>query len=133
MNDIRQALYMLELPNTTSQVDMVKDLCTMSHKSGEVARKEFVQVMEVLMEGQKTGGDEAEKRQQEVLNSFNLFLDNDKASHITISDLRRIAEQLGEKIDLEGLEDMIREGDRNGNGYVTLEDFGHLMQRAGAI
>ena len=124
---------MLKLPTTANQVDIVKDLCSTSHENSEVVRKEFVKVMEVLMEGQETEGDEVEKRQQEVLKSFNLFLDNDKASHITISDLRRIAEQLGEKIDLEGLEDMMSEGDRNGKGYITLEDFDHLMQRAGAI
>ena len=57
---------------------------------------------------------------------FDLF-DDDKSGYISIANLRRFARDTGEGIDEDDLELMMRYADRDGDGYVSREEFYELF------
>ncbi len=61
----------------------------------------------------------------------NIFLkyDKDKKGYFNINDLKRVAKELGEKVDDDTLEEMIKRIDSNMDGKVTLEDFYNSMTK----
>ncbi len=59
---------------------------------------------------------------EEIKKAFELFDDEGKGK-ITLSDLKRVARELGEKISTHDLKQMITAADRSGTGQVSLEDF----------
>jgi len=59
---------------------------------------------------------------------FRLF-DDDRTSFITISNLRRVARELGETMDDTELQEMIERADTTGDGKVTFEDFFGIMTK----
>uniref|UniRef100_A0A8R1U0K3 EF-hand domain-containing protein n=1 Tax=Onchocerca volvulus TaxID=6282 RepID=A0A8R1U0K3_ONCVO len=60
--------------------------------------------------------------------AFELF-DCDLKGYITIDDLRRVAEELGETIAEDQLKEMILEADTRGNGNVCENDFYAVMKK----
>ena len=60
---------------------------------------------------------------------FDLF-DDDKSGYISIANLRRIARETGEGIEEEELELMMKYADRDGDGYVSREEFYELFAGA---
>lgn len=57
------------------------------------------------------------KEKEEMMRIFSLF-DDDKTGGITFKNLRRVADELGENMTDEELQEMIDEGDKNGDGEV---------------
>jgi Ca2+-binding EF-hand superfamily protein len=57
-----------------------------------------------------------------VLRSFELF-DFDKKGYLTAEDIRRVADDLGERIPPEEIQSMIDEFDTDGDGAISREDF----------
>ncbi|CAG9539092.1 unnamed protein product [Cercopithifilaria johnstoni] len=65
---------------------------------------------------------------KEMHAAFELF-DSDFKGYITIDDLRRVAEELGETIPEDQLKEMILEADTRGSGNVCENDFYTVMKK----
>merc|ERR1712098_858709 len=61
---------------------------------------------------------------------FKLF-DDDNTNKISFRNLARVAEELGENIDDEELQDMINQADRDGDGEINLDEFYRIMKKKG--
>lgn len=64
----------------------------------------------------------------EIRKAFQLF-DEDNSGFITLNNLKRVAEKLGEKFKDEDLQEMIEEADKDGDGKINLEEFAFVMQK----
>ncbi|XKL62560.1 hypothetical protein PGB90_002393 [Kerria lacca] len=64
----------------------------------------------------------------EIRKAFQLF-DEDNTGFITLKNLKRVAEKLGEKFKDEDLQEMIEEADKDGDGVINLEEFAFVMQK----
>ncbi|KAK4522589.1 hypothetical protein GAYE_PCTG10G0479 [Galdieria yellowstonensis] len=67
--------------------------------------------------------------EQEILKAFKLF-DTDDSGGISLEDLRRVADELGESISNEELQEMIDEADRTGRREINYEDFSRILKRS---
>lgn len=65
---------------------------------------------------------------EEVLKAFRLF-DDDETGKISFNNLRRVANELGENMTDEELQEMIDEADRDGDGEVSQEEFLRIMMK----
>lgn len=61
---------------------------------------------------------------------FQLF-DTEGKGSIRLEDLRRVASELGIPMKEQELQEMIEEGDRDGDGGVTEQEFTRIMKKAG--
>merc|ERR1711998_273771 len=66
----------------------------------------------------------------EFLKVFRLF-DDDETGKISFKNLKRVAQELGENMTDEELQEMIDEADRDGDGEVNEEEFFRIMKRRG--
>merc|ERR1739848_882718 len=82
--------------------------------NGTIEFAEFLAMMTGKM-GEKDAREDIEK-------VFKLF-DNDSTNKISFRNLARVAEELGESIDDEELQDMINQADRDGDGEINLDEF----------
>merc|ERR1712014_571395 len=64
----------------------------------------------------------------EILKAFRLF-DDDETGKISFKNLKRVAKELGERMTVEELQEMIDEADRDGDGEVNEEEFLRIMKR----
>merc|ERR1711934_990535 len=67
---------------------------------------------------------------EDIEKVFKLF-DDDSSSKITFKNLARVAEELGETIDDEELQDMINQADRGGDGAINVDEFYRIMKKKG--
>jgi centrin-2/centrin-1 len=65
---------------------------------------------------------------EEILKAFRLF-DDDQTGKISLSNLKRVAEELGESLTEEELKEMIEEADHDKDGEVNQEDFLRIMKK----
>lgn len=65
---------------------------------------------------------------EEILRAFRLF-DDDETGKISFRNLKRVANELGENLNDEELQEMINEADRDGDGEVNEEEFLRIMQK----
>ncbi len=65
---------------------------------------------------------------EEIRKAFQLF-DDDNTGFITLANLKKVAEKLGEKFKDEDLQEMIDEADKDGDGAISLEEFAFVMQK----
>merc|ERR1711990_1273925 len=82
----------------------------------------FLQMMTGKM-GEKDTREDIEK-------VFKLF-DDDNTNKISFRNLARVAEELGENIDAEELQDMINQADRDGDGEINIDEFYRIMKKKG--
>merc|ERR1711868_95837 len=80
--------------------------------NGTIEFAEFLEMMTGKM-GEKDSREDIEK-------VFKLF-DDDSTNKISFRNLARVAEELGENIDDEELQDMINQADRDGDGEINLD------------
>merc|ERR1712008_479415 len=82
--------------------------------SGTIGYEEFLKMMthKILNRDPK----------DEILKAFRLF-DDDETGKISFKNLKRVAEELGERMTDEELQEMIDEADRDGDGEVNEEEF----------
>merc|ERR1719313_2794300 len=90
--------------------------------NGTIEFAEFLGMMTGKM-GEKDSREDIEK-------VFKLF-DDDNCSKITFKNLARVAEELGETIDDEELQDMINQADRDGDGAINVDEFYRIMKKKG--
>merc|ERR1711907_210491 len=55
------------------------------------------------------------------------LFDDDNTNKISFRNLARVAEELGENIDDEELQDMINQADRDGDGEINIDEFYRIM------
>merc|ERR1712147_526123 len=67
---------------------------------------------------------------EEIVKVFRLF-DDDETGKISFKNLKRVAQELGENMTDEELQEMIDEADRDGDGEVNEEEFFRIMKRRG--
>lgn len=66
--------------------------------------------------------------QEEMLKAFDLF-DKDQTGKITFENLKRVSEELGEKMSDDELREMIVEADLDKDGAVNATEFVRIMQK----
>uniref|UniRef100_A0A915KLV9 EF-hand domain-containing protein n=1 Tax=Romanomermis culicivorax TaxID=13658 RepID=A0A915KLV9_ROMCU len=64
----------------------------------------------------------------EITKAFKLF-DHENSGKITVEDLRRVADELGEKISDQELQEMITEADLDHDGQVNEDEFYRIMKK----
>lgn len=67
---------------------------------------------------------------EEVMKIFKLF-DDDNTGKISFRNLKRVAQELGESLTDEELQEMIDEADRNGDGLLDFDEFYRVMRKRG--
>ncbi|KAJ1988284.1 Centrin-3 [Dimargaris cristalligena] len=100
--------------------DVLKLLKRYDHPNGQkISQKDF---QEIMIE-------KIQKRDpmEEIKRAFKLF-DNGEKGKINSSDLRRVAEELGETIDEQELHAMIKEFDLDGDNAINFEEFAAIMR-----
>ncbi|CAO2593190.1 Cetn1 [Lemmus lemmus] len=65
---------------------------------------------------------------EEILKAFRLF-DDDETGKISFKNLKRVANELGESLTDEELQEMIDEADRDGDGEVNEDEFLKIMKK----
>lgn len=65
---------------------------------------------------------------EEILKAFEMF-DSNKEGRISFQDLKKVAEELGETLSDEEIQEMIREADKNNDNYVDKEEFLEIMKK----
>merc|ERR1711907_851110 len=90
--------------------------------NGAIEFGEFLEMMTSKM-GEKDTREDIEK-------VFKLF-DDDNTSKISLRNLRRVAQELGENIDEEELQDMINQAYRDGDGEINIDEFYRIMKKKG--
>ena len=64
----------------------------------------------------------------EVMRTYECF-DANKQGYITIKELRKMADDVGESLSDEELHEMIAEADRTGDGKITFDEFYRVMKK----
>jgi len=67
----------------------------------------------------------------EIDKVFALF-DEDETGKISFRNLKRIAQELGESLTDEELQEMIEEADRDGDGLINMDEFYRVMRKRGS-
>ncbi|CAI6357323.1 unnamed protein product [Macrosiphum euphorbiae] len=88
--------------------------------TGVITYDDFVTLMSIKMTDKDS--------KEEIIKAFKLF-DDDCTGKITFSNLKRIAQELGENIVDEELQEMIDEADKDGDGEVSQEEFLQIMKK----
>ncbi|CAI6357042.1 unnamed protein product [Macrosiphum euphorbiae] len=88
--------------------------------TGVITYDDFVTLMSIKMADKDS--------KEEIIKAFKLF-DDDCTGKITFSNLKRIAQELGENIVDEELQEMIDEADKDGDGEVSQEEFLQIMKK----
>eukprot|EP00602_Paraphysomonas_sp_CaronLab_P008369 CAMPEP_0185025338 /NCGR_PEP_ID=MMETSP1103-20130426/8338_1 /TAXON_ID=36769 /ORGANISM="Paraphysomonas bandaiensis, Strain Caron Lab Isolate" /LENGTH=184 /DNA_ID=CAMNT_0027558521 /DNA_START=48 /DNA_END=602 /DNA_ORIENTATION=+ len=96
-------------------VDMDKDLA-----SASITFDEFVEMVTPRMLSRDS--------REEILKVFALF-DDDNTGAISFKNLKRVANELGENLTDEELQEMIDEADRDGDGVINEEEFYRVMRK----
>ena len=96
-------------------VDMDKDL-----SSATVTYDEFIEMVSPRMLNRDS--------REEILKVFALF-DDDNTGAISFKNLKRVANELGENLTDEELQEMIDEADRDGDGVINEEEFYRVMRK----
>merc|ERR1712149_131986 len=89
--------------------------------NGSIEFAEFLEMMTGKM-GEKDTREDIEK-------VFKLF-DDDNTGKISLRNLRRVAQELGENVE-EELQDMINQADRDGDGEINVDEFYRIMKKKG--
>ena len=83
-------------------------------KNGEVDFEEFITLMN--RRSRETNIEE------DVLNAFKVF-DKEGNGLISVTELRHIMMTLGDQLTEEEIDDMLKEADNDGDGYINYEEF----------
>ncbi|XP_006151669.1 centrin-1 [Tupaia chinensis] len=88
--------------------------------TGKISFNDFLAVMTQKMSEKDT--------KEEILKAFKLF-DDDETGKISFKNLKRVANELGENLTDEELQEMIDEADRDGDGEVNEDEFLRIMKK----
>ncbi|XP_032684661.1 caltractin isoform X2 [Odontomachus brunneus] len=88
---------------------------------GKLSFEEFLDIMTIKMSEKDS--------KEEVLRAFRLF-DDDDTGKISFKNLKRVANELGETLTDEEIQEMIDEADKDGDGEISQEEFLRIMRKA---
>uniref|UniRef100_A0A8C4MQQ5 EF-hand domain-containing protein n=1 Tax=Equus asinus TaxID=9793 RepID=A0A8C4MQQ5_EQUAS len=88
--------------------------------TGTINFEDFFAIMSVKM------SEKDEK--EEILKAFKLF-DDDGTGSITLTNIKRVAKELGENLTDDELQEMLDEADRDGDGGINEEEFLKIMKK----
>lgn len=88
--------------------------------TGKISFEDFLKLMATKMMEKDTN--------EEILKAFRLF-DSDDTGKISFKNLKKVAEELGENLTDEELQEMIDEADRDGDGEINQDDFLRIMKK----
>jgi len=88
------------------------------NKNGEIDFNEFIIVM--------TRNAHRNADEEEIINSFRVF-DKDQTDTISSKELRHILTTIGDKLNDEEVDELIREADVDGNGIIHYVEFVRMM------
>ncbi|XP_058822567.1 neo-calmodulin-like [Topomyia yanbarensis] len=91
---------------------------------GNVSFEEFVDIMSNMTDTMAEAS--ADQEERELRDAFRVF-DKHNRGYITASDLRAVLQCLGEDLDEEEIEDMIKEVDVDGDGRIDFYEFVHAL------
>merc|ERR1712039_788646 len=130
--DVREAFNLFD-SNASGKID-TKDLKVAMRALGFEPRKEEIKKMLVEVDKDNSGklsfdgflslmaSKMSEKdTKEEILKAFKLF-DDDDTGKISFENLKRVANELGESLTDEELQEMIDEADRDGDGEVSQDE-----------
>lgn len=90
--------------------------------SGKIDFDEFIDMMTAKMSDRDT--------REDLQKVFRLFLgDDDKAEHIELKHLKRVARELNENMSEEELDEMIKRADLDHDGKVDFNEFYQIMTK----
>merc|ERR1712182_33328 len=116
--ELKIAMQALGFEPTTEEVaKMVSDIDLDGNATVEF--EEFIE----MMEGKMAGKDPVE----EMKKAFALY-DQDGCGKLQLKDLKRVAKELGESLTEDELKGIIDESDRDGNGFLTEDEFVRVMR-----
>jgi Ca2+-binding EF-hand superfamily protein len=87
-------------------------------EEGEVDFDGFLDLMVARIDGRES--------QEEIVRIFELFDSNDRG-YITVDDLARVVEELGENFTRKELDEMIERADLDQDGAINRQEFVNLM------
>merc|ERR1712224_107897 len=121
MIDVRELKAAMRAPGFEVKNEELKKMVTDvdNDGNGTIEFAEFLGMMTAKM-GEKDTREDIEK-------VFKLFYD-DNTNKISFRNLARVAEELGENIDDEELQDMINQADRDGDGEINIDEFYRIMK-----
>merc|ERR1712006_81585 len=101
--------------------------------SGMIDVRELKAAMRPRLRGQERGAEEdghrRRQRRQRHHRVRRVPYDDDRTNKISFRNLARVAEELGENIDDEELQDMINQADRDGDGEINIDEFYRIMKK----
>eukprot|EP00941_MAST-03F_sp_MAST-3F-sp1_P005642 g5642.t1 len=99
---------------------MLEDL----HKEGDekINMQDFIELVTPKMSQRDS--------REEIMKVFELF-DEDNTGKITFRNLKKVSNELGEKLSDDELTEMIEEADRDGDGMIDAEEFYRVMKKRG--
>merc|ERR1711990_470217 len=121
LDEIREAFSLFD-SDASGVIDIRELKAAMRALGFEVKNEELKKMMTAKM-GEKDTREDIEK-------VFKLF-DDDNTNKISFRNLARVAEELGENIDDEELQDMINQADRDGDGEINIDEFYRIMKKKG--
>ena len=71
----------------------------------------------------------SDKDSKENINKGLELFDDEGKGHITVDDLKKVSESLGEEMSDEELKEMIERADVDGKGYVTADEYINIMTK----
>ena len=89
-------------------------------KEGSITFDEFLDMMTARISDTDSKDD--------IRKVFRLFVDDDK-DYITLSNLQRVARELGETMSQEELQEMIERADEDRDGKISFEEFFKIMTK----
>ncbi|XP_065091424.1 uncharacterized protein LOC135712362 isoform X1 [Ochlerotatus camptorhynchus] len=116
MRSLGQFARVEELQEMLQEIDVDGD--------GNVSFEEFVDIMSNMTD--TVAETSADQEERELRDAFRVF-DKHNRGYITASDLRAVLQCLGEDLDEEDIEDMIKEVDVDGDGRIDFYEFVHAL------
>jgi len=110
MKNLGQSPTDAELQDMINEVDI--------DGNGNIDFKEFLGLMARKMRDTDT--------EEELIEAFKVF-DRDSNGLISAQELKHVMTSLGEKVSDEEVEEMIREADIDGDGYINYEEFVRMI------
>jgi calmodulin len=103
-------------PTNTELQEMIAEVD--KDNSGKIEFNEFLDLFARKMKDPDT--------EEDLIEAFKIF-DKDGSGNISASELRHVMTTLGEKLTEEEADEMIREADTNGDGYIDYVEFVKIM------
>jgi Ca2+-binding EF-hand superfamily protein len=106
-------------PSDKEVAKMISDVDIDSN--GTIDFEEFFRMMTAKISAQDSD--------DEILKAFALF-DSEGTGKITLKNMIAMAKELGETMSEDEIENMIKEGDRSGDGTISQEEFLRIMKKS---